>query len=133
MATLRVGQGDVLCPLLFAVAFRKPVEALRAALVTALVEEHGFSPEEAEAAVVLGAYLDDVVVGLPAELAARVPSLAAQAFASVGCLVEQQETKVWVPAGLCPAGCEAWWTPRGLRGSSGHPFRGRRHWQLWGN
>ena len=64
---LRVGLG----PLLFAVAFRKPVEALRAALVTALVEEHGFSREEAEAAVVLGAYLDDVVVGLPAELAAR--------------------------------------------------------------
>ena len=88
LATLGVEQGDVLGPLLFAVAFRKPVEALRAALVTALVEEHGFSREEAEAAVVLGAYLDDVVVGLPAELAARVPSLAAQAFASAGCLVE---------------------------------------------
>ena len=55
-------------------------EALRAALVTTLVEEHGYSAEEAEAAVVLGAYLDDVVVGLPAAVAARVPPLAAAAF-----------------------------------------------------
>ena len=96
-----------MAPLLFAVAFRKPVEALRAALVTALGEEHGYTPEEAEAAVELGADLDDVVVGLQAEAAAKVPSLAAQAFAPVGCLVEQQEAKVLVPAGLCPAECEA--------------------------
>ena len=71
------------------------VEAiLVAALVAVLVDEGGYSPEEAEAAVVLGAYLDDVVVGLPAEAVARVPSLAAQAFAPVGCQVEQQKTKV---------------------------------------
>ena len=114
-ATLGVEQGDVLGPLLFAVGFRKPVEGLRASLVTALVEEHGYSADEAEAAVVLGAYLDDVVVGLPAALAARVPALAADAFAPAGCLVEQQKTKVWVPSGLCPAGCEGWWSPRGLR------------------
>ena len=44
-----------------------------------------------------------------------MPALAAQAFAPAGCLVEQQKTKVWVPAGLCPAGCEEWWSPRGLR------------------
>ena len=74
-APLGVGQGDVLGPPLFAVAFRKPVEALRAAPVAVLVEEHGYSPEDAEAAVMLGAYLDDVVGGLPAEAAARVPSL----------------------------------------------------------
>jgi len=93
-ATLGVEQGDVLGPLLFAVAFRKPVEALRAALVAVLVEEHGFSAEDAEAAAVLGAYLDDVVVGLPPEAAARVPALAAAAFAPVGCQVEQQKTRV---------------------------------------
>ena len=44
---------------------------------------------EAEEAVVLGAYLDDVLVGVPAALAARVPALAAQAalarFSLVGC------------------------------------------------
>ena len=60
-ATLGVEQGDVLGPLLFAVAFREPVEALRAALVAVLVEEHGYSPGEAEAAVTLGAFLDDGV------------------------------------------------------------------------
>ena len=114
-ATLGVEQGDVLGPLLFAMAFRRPVERLRELLVDVLVEEYGHTKEEAEAAVVVGAYLDDVVVGLPAEAAGRVPALAAQAFAPAGCLVEQQKTKVWVPAGLCPAGCEEWWSPRGLR------------------
>ena len=53
-ATLRVEQGDVLGPLLFAVGFRRPVERLRAALVAALVDEEGFEHGEAEAAVVLG-------------------------------------------------------------------------------
>ena len=52
--------------------------------------------EEAEEAVVLGAYFDDVLVGVPAALAANVPGLAAQAFAGVGCVVGQQRTKVWV-------------------------------------
>ena len=45
-----------------AAAFRRPVERLRAALVSELEAEHGLSREEAEAAVVLGAYLDDVLV-----------------------------------------------------------------------
>ena len=62
-------------PLLFAMAFRRPVERLRELLVGVLVEEHGYSKEEAEAAVVLGAYLGDVVVGVPAQAAARVPCL----------------------------------------------------------
>ena len=70
-ATLGVEQGDVLGPLLFAMAFRRPVERLRELRVDVLVEEHGYSKDEAEAAVVLGAYLDDVLVGLPAEAALR--------------------------------------------------------------
>ena len=49
------------------------------------------------------------------EAAARVPALAAQAFAPAGCEVEQRKTKVWVPSGPCPAGCASWWSPRGLR------------------
>ena len=60
--------------------------------------------------------MDDVLVGLPAPLAAQVPAIAAQAFAPAGCEVEQHKTKVWVPAGLCPAGVDArWWSPDGLR------------------
>ena len=111
-ATLGVEQGDVLAPLLFAVAFRRPVERLREILVATLVADHGYSLEDAESEVVLGAYLDDVLVGLPAPLAAQVPAIAAQAFAPAGCEVEQHKTKVWVPAGLCPAGVSArWWSP----------------------
>ncbi len=99
-ATLGVEQGDAFGPFLFAVAFRRPVEELRAALVAALVEERVYSPEEAEEAVVLGAYLDDVLVGVPAAVAARVPALAAQAFAPAGGLVEQQKTKFWRNGGV---------------------------------
>ena len=48
--------------------------------------------------------------------ASSKPAIAALAFAPAGCEVEQQKTKVWVPAGLCPAGVSArWWSPDGLR------------------
>ena len=60
--------------------------------------------------------MDDVLVGLPAPLAAQVPAVAAQAFAPAGREVERRKTKVWVPAGLCPAGVSArWWSPDGPR------------------
>ena len=115
LATLGVEQGDVLGPLLFAMAFRAPLERLRRKLVDLLRTEHGFSPEDADAAVVLGAYLDDVLVGLPAAAAARVPELAEETFAPAGCQVQQEKTKVWVPEGICPLGCQDWWEPAGLR------------------
>ena len=63
----------------------------------------------------MGAYLDDVLVGIPAAAAARVPELATAAFSPVGCEVEGAKTKVWVPSGVCPDGCTEWWSPRGLR------------------
>ena len=31
------------------------------------------------------------------------------------CRVQPGKTKVWVPEGLCPRGCEDWWEPGGLR------------------
>ena len=40
---------------------------------------------------------------------------AAEAFSQVGCVVNEGKTEVWVPSGLCPAGCSEWWRPRGLR------------------
>ena len=52
---------------------------------------------------------------MPAAAAARVPELAAAAFAPAGLTVQPAKTKVWVPSGLCPDGCAAWRTPRGLR------------------
>ena len=45
-ATLGVEQGDVLAPLLFAVAFRRPVERLRETRVTALVAEHIYNSKK---------------------------------------------------------------------------------------
>ena len=85
-------------------AFRAPLERLRRRLVDLLHTEHGFTPDEAEAAVVMGAYLDDALVGLPAAAAARVPELAEETLAPAGCRVQPGKTKVWVPEGLCPRG-----------------------------
>ena len=93
-ATRGVEQVDVLGPLFFAVAFRKPVAALCEQLLQCLEEEHGFSREQAEDELVVGAYLDDVLVGIPAAAAARVPEFATAAFAHVGCAVEEGNTKV---------------------------------------
>ena len=114
-ATLGVERGDVLGPLLFAAGVRKPLAALRESLLRLLVTEHGYTQEQAEAELVLGAYLDDTLVGLPAGAAAKVPELAAAAFAPAGLTVQPAKTRVWVPSGLCPAGCADWWAPRGLR------------------
>ena len=114
-ATRGVEQGDVLGPLLFAAGVRKPLAALRESLLQLLEDEHGYTREQAEAELVLGAYLDDTLVGLPAGAAAKVPELAAAAFAPAGLTVQPAKTKVWVPSGLCPAGCADWWAPRGLR------------------
>ena len=114
-ATRGVEQGDVLGPVLFAAAFRTPVAALRERLLEHLVHDLGRSREEAEEELVVGAYLDDVHVCLPAEAAARVPEFAAEAFLPVGCVLNAAKTEVWVPSGVCPGGCSAWWRPRGLR------------------
>ena len=56
-ATRGVEQGDVLGPVLFAAAFRKPVAALRERLLVYLVEEFGRTRAEAEEKLVVGAYL----------------------------------------------------------------------------
>ena len=86
-ATRGVEQGDVLGPLLFSAAFRASLAALRERLLDLLVTEHSYTREAAEAELVLGAYLDDVLVGLPAAAAARVLPLAREAFAQAGCTV----------------------------------------------
>ena len=56
-ATKGVEQGDVLGPLLFAAAFRGPLAALRDRLLDCLETECGYTREQAEAELVLGAYL----------------------------------------------------------------------------
>ena len=71
-ATRGVEQGDVLGPLLFAAGVRGPLAALRERLLKFLEDEYGYSREQAEAELVLGAYLDDTLVGLPAGAAAKV-------------------------------------------------------------
>ena len=78
-----VDQGDPLAPAFLAVTIREPLERLEDRLRD-LAEEQGFSPEAAADAVRVRAYLDDVLVRVPASLAARVPDEAAAALQTVG-------------------------------------------------
>ena len=80
-----------------------------------MVQGQTWKSDAAEAGLVVGAHLDDVLVGIPAAAAPRVPELATAAFSPVGCEVGGAKTKVWVPSGVCPDGCTEWWSPRGLR------------------
>ena len=76
-------QGGPLAPAFLVVTIRAPLERLEARLRD-LAEEEGFSPEAAADAVRVRAYLDDVLVRVPASLAARVPDEAAAAPQAVG-------------------------------------------------
>lgn len=108
-----VDQGDPLALAFPAVTIREPLERLEARLRD-LAEEEGFSPEAAADAVRVRAYLDDVLVRMPASLAARVPDEAAAAPQAVGGSLDHAKTRAWRSAGGCPTGCEKWWQPAGL-------------------
>ena len=88
-----VDQGDPLAPAFLAVTIREPLERLETRL-RSLAEAEGFSPEAAADAVRVRAYLDDVLVRVPASLAARVPDEATAALQAVGGSLDQAKTQV---------------------------------------
>ena len=91
---------------------RGPLERLEARL-RELLEEEGWEPAAAAAAVRVRAYLN-ILVRVPDALAARVPAEAAAAVAPVGVALESGKTQLWRAQGGCPAGCEGWWQPAGF-------------------
>ena len=60
------------------------------------------------------AYLDDVVVLVPPELAAEVLPAAQRVLGEVGLDLRPDKTQAWSPSAPCPPGLEEQWRPDGL-------------------
>ena len=90
-----VDQGDPLAPAFLAVTIRTPLEWLEQRLRELAQSELGYSPEQAAGAVRVHAYLDDLLVRVPASLAAQVPTEAAAALEQVGGALDTAKTQVW--------------------------------------
>ena len=131
-ATRGVKQGDVLGPLLFAAGVRGPLAALRESLLQLLEAEHNYTREQAEAELVLGAYLDDTLVGLPAAAAARVPELAAAAFAPADLTVQPCEDEGVGARRPLPSWVRRLVGAPGLAGSGGPSGDGHSARGAWG-
>ena len=101
-ATDGVDQGDPLAPLLFACGVVPRLQALEQEL-RAFAHHRRLDPGR----VRILAYLDDVVVLAPPELAADVFPAAQRALGQVRLELRPEKTQVWSPAAACPAGLEA--------------------------
>jgi len=108
-ATSGVDQGDPLAPLLFACGVRPRLRALEDQLRNLAVAA-GISPE----GVSVLAYLDDVVVVVPPELASQALLTARAAFADLGLELQPSKTQAWSASSPCPQGLEPQWRPDGL-------------------
>ena len=75
-----------------------------------LAQERGLDPNR----VRVLAYLDDVTVVVPPELAAEVPAAAQRAVGNLGLELRADKTQAWSPNSACPAGLEGYWRPHGL-------------------
>ena len=122
-----VEQGDPLAPVLFAYGMRDALAAAQAACdeVTNRVSEqagggcdaaHGArGAGEGPTRVRIFAFLDDVVICSPREVAAEAFQQVRRALHDLGLAVNFSKTHTWTPAGDCPPGALApLWCPEGL-------------------
>ena len=108
-ATDGVDQGDPLAPLLFACGLKPRLRRLEEALVEK-ARAQGLAPHR----VRVFAYLDDVAVLTPPELAAEVWPTALRILGELGLDPNEAKTQVWSAAAPCPPGLEEQWCPRGV-------------------
>ena len=104
-----VDQGDPLAPLLFACGARPALRELEEALRGA-ASAQGLRATD----VHVLAYLDDVIVLTPPELAGAVETAAQAALGALGLELQPQKTQVWSAQAPCPPGLEARWRRDGL-------------------
>ena len=104
-----VDQGDPLAPLLFACGMRPRLRALEHALREA-AGQLNLPPDD----VHVLAYLDDVVVLVPAALAGGVQAAAQEALGDLGLELEPRKTQAWSGGAACPPGLEAQWRAEGI-------------------
>ena len=98
-----------MAPLLFACGLRPRLRALEDGLRAAAVER-GLRAED----VRVLAYLDDVVVLTPPELAVEVLPRAQRAFGQVGLDLRPDKTQAWSERAPCPPGLEEQWCESGI-------------------
>jgi Reverse transcriptase (RNA-dependent DNA polymerase). len=105
-----VDQGDPLSPALFALGLAPVLERLKTELQR-LACERGFSERD----VMVLAYLDDVCLGVPPDLAEEALAVAEQLLAECGLQLNLTKCKAWSPSGVCPAASlQHLWNPSGL-------------------
>ena len=108
-ATSGVDQGDPLAPLLFACGVAPCLEALEADLQQ-LARDRGLDPSR----VRVLAYLDDVAVLVPPELATEVQSAATRALGALGLELRPEKTQAYSKSAPCPPGLQEQWREYGL-------------------
>ena len=108
-STSGVDQGDPLAPLLFAFGFKPHLEQLEEDL-RALAAERGLDPNR----VHVLAYLDDVTLLVPPEIATEALAAADAAFRGFGLQLRADKTQVWSLRSQCPAGFQEQWRAGGL-------------------
>ena len=104
-----VDQGDPLAPLLFAFGLKPHLAKLEEDL-RARARELGLDPNR----VHLLAYLDDIIVLVPSELAMEALTAAAAAFGGFGLQLRMDKTQAWSRGATCPAGLEPHWRCDGV-------------------
>ena len=132
LGALRSSAGPTAGPALFACGLKKPLDELRAKLQSLFSEENErramarrdirteFSENitEIDGSVAAFAYLDDTVVGIPAELADAALRLAVEVFARAGHTVHPGKSACWshsVERDTLPECCQRIWHAEGLK------------------
>ena len=127
-----IEQGDAAGPDLFACGLKAPLDELRDQLEGVLSQERdrrgmlrndslAATSEEVAAidgCVAVFAYLDDTIVGVPAELAAVALPLAEQTFARAGHTVHPRKSACWSHSAVrdsLPECCQRIWKEHGLK------------------
>ena len=104
-----IDQGDPLAPLLFALGFKPHLEQLESDL-RRLAVERGLDPSR----IHLLAYLDDVTILVPPEMASEALAAAAAAFQRFGLQLRPDKTQAWSLRAPCPEGLQDQWRRGGL-------------------
>ena len=127
-----IEQGDAAGPALVACGLKTPLDELRSRLESQLSQERS---ERARLAVASGsacsgadagvsgcvsvlAYLDDTIVGVPAELAGAAMPLAVDTFARAGHTVHPGKSACWshsTAQDTLPVDCQSIWKSEGLK------------------
>ena len=104
-----VDQGDPLAPLLFACGIRPRLTELER-MLRERAGNMGLPPDK----VRIFAYLDDVLVAVPAALAEHVLHDASSCFGGLGLKLRPDKTQAWSPRAACPVSLRDQWRPNGI-------------------